>query len=164
MATEAFSNQIDYYIFITDTENVLNEKFDLLVRKVDPTTETFSTSTQYYTYDGSVEISYGRATGAVQPVNNPSASDFANGLYYVANPVQYANMVYTHDSKEYRAAKFTNEFDEHFDPEYVAAYFVLTEVMELYDSRGKNCMIASWGPTEEGGEYIWYPIFYDIDT
>lgn len=164
LATEAFSNQIDYYIFITDTENVLNEKFDLLIRKVDPTTETFSTSTQYYTYDGSVEISYGRATGAVQPVNNPSASDFANGLYYVANPVQYANMVYTHDSKEYRAAKFTNEFDEHFDPEYVAAYFVLTEVMELYDSRGKNCMIASWGPTEEGGEYIWYPIFYDIDT
>jgi len=25
-------------------------------------------------------------------------------------------------------------------------------------------MLASWGPEEEGGEYIWYPIFYDIDT
>ena len=23
---------------------------------------------------------------------------------------------------------------------------------------------ASWGPQELGGEYIWYPIFYDIDT
>ena len=25
-------------------------------------------------------------------------------------------------------------------------------------------MIASWGPMEKGGEYIWFPIFYDIDT
>ena len=25
-------------------------------------------------------------------------------------------------------------------------------------------MFASWGPQEQGGEYIWYPIFYDIDT
>ncbi|MBO7210877.1 MAG: hypothetical protein J6V44_07695 [Methanobrevibacter sp.] len=33
-----------------------------------------------------------------------------------------------------------------------------------YDSRGKNAMFASWGPHEEGGDYIWYPVFYDIDT
>jgi len=46
----------------------------------------------------------------------------------------------------------------------MATYFVMTEVFECYDSRGKNCMMASWGPQEEGGEYIWYPIFYDIDT
>jgi hypothetical protein len=25
-------------------------------------------------------------------------------------------------------------------------------------------MMASWGPQELNGEYIWYPIFYDIDT
>jgi hypothetical protein len=25
-------------------------------------------------------------------------------------------------------------------------------------------MIASFGPTKAGGDYIWYPIFYDIDT
>ena len=24
--------------------------------------------------------------------------------------------------------------------------------------------MASWGPQVPGGEYIWYPIFYDIDT
>jgi len=34
----------------------------------------------------------------------------------------------------------------------------------MYDSRGKNMMLASWGPVEEGGEYIWFPIFYDLDT
>jgi len=25
-------------------------------------------------------------------------------------------------------------------------------------------MLASWGPEREGGDYIWYPIFYDLDT
>jgi hypothetical protein len=34
----------------------------------------------------------------------------------------------------------------------------------MYDSRGKNMMLASWGPTEVDGEYIWFPIFYDLDT
>jgi hypothetical protein len=24
--------------------------------------------------------------------------------------------------------------------------------------------MASWGPQTAGGDYIWYPIFYDIDT
>jgi len=40
----------------------------------------------------------------------------------------------------------------------------MTELLLCYDSRGKNMMMASWGPHELGGEYIWYPIFYDIDT
>ena len=46
----------------------------------------------------------------------------------------------------------------------MATYFIMTEVFECYDSRGKNCMMASWGPLEAGGDYVWYPIFYDIDT
>ena len=25
-------------------------------------------------------------------------------------------------------------------------------------------MMASWGPMKEGGDYIWFPIFYDMDT
>lgn len=25
-------------------------------------------------------------------------------------------------------------------------------------------MMASWGPQKKGGDYIWYPIFYDMDT
>jgi len=40
----------------------------------------------------------------------------------------------------------------------------MTEMLLLYDSRGKNMMLATWGPQEVGGNYIWYPIFYDIDT
>ena len=61
-------------------------------------------------------------------------------------------------------AKFQAELADHFDIDYTATYFVMTEVFECYDSRGKNAMMASWGPLKEGGEYIWYPIFYDIDT
>lgn len=71
---------------------------------------------------------------------------------------------YLYDTQEFRSEKFTNELAQHFDVEYLAAYFIITEVLECYDSRGKNCMMASWGPQAEGGEYIWYPIFYDMDT
>lgn len=71
---------------------------------------------------------------------------------------------YAYDTQEFRNEKFTNELAHHFDIEYLATYFIVTEVLEMYDSRGKNCMMASWGPKVLGGEYIWYPIFYDADT
>ena len=79
-------------------------------------------------------------------------------------PVIYNGITYTKDTKEYRLAKFKNELTKHFSLEYCLVYFVMTEVFLCYDSRGKNCMMASWGPQEDGGEYIWYPLFYDIDT
>lgn len=71
---------------------------------------------------------------------------------------------YEYDTREYRLAKFKNEFTKHFNTHYCAIYFIMTEFLIQYDSRGKNMMIGSWGPQEVGGEYIWYPIFYDIDT
>lgn len=74
------------------------------------------------------------------------------------------NATFTKDTKEYRRQKFRNEFSKHLDKEYCLVYFVLTELLLCYDSRGKNMMMASFGPIEKGGEYIWYPIFYDIDT
>jgi hypothetical protein len=40
----------------------------------------------------------------------------------------------------------------------------MTELLIQYDSRGKNMMLGTWGPQKLGGEYIWYPLFYDIDT
>jgi len=71
---------------------------------------------------------------------------------------------FTKDSSEYRRQKFYAEFSNHLDKHYCAVYFVMTELLLCYDSRGKNMMIASFGPTKPGGDYIWYPIFYDIDT
>ena len=160
----SYTSGTQYYNFISDDEATLKAKFDLLVRPVDIENEVFSASTKYYTWNGAVKIKKGSTTGAVAEVSAPNEEDWRVGKYYVANPVTYAKTTYTYDTKEYRAAKFTNEFEKHFDPEYVATYFVMTEVMECYDSRGKNCMMATWGPLKEGGEYIWYPIFYDIDT
>ena len=79
-------------------------------------------------------------------------------------PVVIDTVKYTEDNKAYRLAKFKKEFSEHFDLEYCLIYFILTELLVLYDSRGKNMMLASWGPQVQGGNYIWYPIFYDVDT
>lgn len=87
------------------------------------------------------------------------------------NPVTYGSITYTKDSKEYRQAKFKNELSNFFDIEYLASYLLMTEIFECYDSRGKNAMFASWGPQKGNVQkstgkqhYVWYPIFYDIDT
>lgn len=85
-------------------------------------------------------------------------------FWKLPTPVTYGNTTYNYDTKEYRLAKFKNELTDHFNLEYLATYFVVTEVLECYDSRGKNAMMASWGPQKKGGDYIWYPIFYDMDT
>ena len=82
----------------------------------------------------------------------------------VPKPVVIGDNTYQVDNKEYRLAKFNNEFSSHFDQHYCEIYFIMTELLHLYDSRGKNLMLATWGPHEEGSDYIWYPIFYDIDT
>ena len=94
-----------------------------------------------------------------------------NDRWLLPKPVTYNSVTYTKDSKEYRQAKFKNELSNYFNIEYLATYFLMTEIFECYDSRGKNAMFASWGPQKGNIEkitgvqhYIWYPIFYDIDT
>lgn len=87
-----------------------------------------------------------------------------NKIWRLPSEVSYPEGTFKYDTKEYRQAKFINELEKHFNKDYLATYFIMTEVFECYDSRGKNCMMASWGPMEEGGDYIWFPIFYDIDT
>ena len=91
----------------------------------------------------------------------------AQGVTYETHVEGGKDVVYgtfTTDSVEYRLQKFYSEFDKHLDKEYCAVYFVITELLLCYDSRGKNMMMATFGPREAGGEYIWYPIFYDADT
>lgn len=94
-----------------------------------------------------------------------------NDRWLLPSPITYGGITYTKDSKEYRQAKFKNELSNYFNIEYLATYFLMTEIFECYDSRGKNAMFASWGPQKGNIEkttgtqhYIWYPIFYDIDT
>ena len=82
--------------------------------------------------------------------------------------------------------KFKNEYWKHLDKDFTLAYYVLTEALLMADSRVKNMMIATWGkewryllndgsivsvkPSDESKikessfGFIWYPIFYDMDT
>lgn len=163
---EFYDSSIIFYELRAD-EDYTKEHADLLVAPVGANA-TYDEGTDYYYYDGSVIIAKvgdpgSLAVSAAEDVNADNFEEKKESLY-VAVPKTWGDKTYKYDTKEYRAAKFLNELTDHFDPEYLATYFILTEVFECYDSRGKNCMMASWGPLKEGGEYIWYPIFYDIDT
>ena len=86
----------------------------------------------------------------------------AQGNYYDANnnPLD----IFLQFVKDDRRTKFENEFDQHLNMEYCMVYYIMTELLLQFDSRGKNMMFASWGPMQEGGDYVWFPIYYDIDT
>lgn len=121
---------------------------------------------QYYVKDnlGNYLLSEDKFSDTTTYYKAVSAETSIADDWLLPKPVTYGNTEYKYDTKEYRLAKFKNELTDHFNLEYLATYFVITEVLECYDSRGKNCMMASWGPQKEGGDYIWYPIFYDMDT
>lgn len=91
-------------------------------------------------------------------------TEFVVGQTYYIFSIKYYQTTFTNDTPGYRLEKFRRELAKHLDKEYCLIYFIMTELLLCYDSRGKNMMMASWGPHEVGGDYIWYPIFYDIDT
>jgi hypothetical protein len=123
--------------------------------------EEFDSNITYYTYNPSA-----KNNEAVKIAEGLTAEayDLERSKYYIGIEKTYGKNTHKYDTKEYRNDKFKAELKDHFDIEYLSTYFVMTEVFECYDSRGKNCMMASWGPLKPGGEYIWYPIFYDLDT
>lgn len=65
---------------------------------------------------------------------------------------------YTHDTSEYRLAKFKKEFEEHFDMEYALVYYVYTFFALMVDQRAKNLFLTSWDKKR------WLCYFYDNDT
>lgn len=134
-------------------------------------------STKKWYFNKNIEITdlteYGLAIAA-EPTTDISVDITVNSQY---KTLQDTSVIlyeaFTNDTSRYRLCKFKDEFEEHWDKAYCLFYFVLTEFLLMYDSRQKNMMIASFGPrtfkvnTENiitPGEYIWYPIFYDMDT
>lgn len=94
-------------------------------------------------------------------------------------PVNYSGVNYTHDTEEYRLAKFKAEFSLYFDPTFTCDYYNITDILAAADQRVKNMMWAFfYDPTidmtnpdiyareEATGMYGMrvYPIFYDNDT
>ena len=72
--------------------------------------------------------------------------------------------------------RFAQEYQCYLNKEFLLFYYIMTEALLMVDSRTKNMMIATWGREQRtykdiiSGEnktsnyYIWYPIFYDMDT
>ena len=80
-------------------------------------------------------------------------------------------------------ARFRNEYECYLDRKFLLSYYLITEALLMIDSRVKNMMIATWGRERHsyvdldtgetvypdpygdgGGTYIFYPIFYDMDS
>lgn len=77
---------------------------------------------------------------------------------------------YLYDNDEYRLAKFKDEFEQYFNLEYCAIYYVYTFFALMVDQRAKNMFLTYWrsnayGPNnDETNPGKWYPYFYDNDT
>ena len=62
-------------------------------------------------------------------------------------PVTYDNAVYTHDTSEYRLAKFKAEAGDYMELQSAMFYYLFTELFLMVDSRAKNMF-----PSFMGGE------------
>ena len=77
----------------------------------------------------------------------------------VAITVTYGDTTYSYDSKEYRMAKFKNEFTNYFVKDSALYYYLFTSRYQMIDNRAKNCFLH----TADG--LLWDLCFdYDNDT
>ena len=120
----------------------------------------------------------------------PMAS-WLSELYYLKTEGSNPEIGPTDDDIAYADARFKNEYHLHFNKDFLTFYYIVTEALLMADSRVKNMMIATWNkhtasyyPLKEsidengkktwipdttqepitGSYYVWYPIFYDMDT
>lgn len=82
--------------------------------------------------------------------------------------VDVLGVEYTHDTAEYRLAKFKTEFEQYFDLHYTSVYYVYTLFALMVDQRAKNLFLTYWHDYDKQGNVLptgkWYPYFYDNDT
>lgn len=99
----------------------------------------------------------------------PNEDDFGKGTIY------YTRVLLKTQYGMNSLLRFRNEYQKYLDKDFLIAYYVISEALLMIDSRVKNMMIATWGKehrdfvkndgtTEHVYDYIWYPIFYDMDT
>ena len=174
---EALYEKGTYFTYDGDEYSIANGDFDGSVTYYSYTTQDGYVSIKltddesllyvpkvYYTVQGNNFVLSESDTFDPSATYYKLTEDVTSTAKVLETPVTYNGVTYYKDTKEYRLAKFKNELTEHFDLEYCLVYWVMTEVFLCYDSRGKNAMFASWGPLKQGGDYVWYPLFYDIDT
>ena len=124
----------------------------------------------YYLYWGNNSSSYLRPLG-VMPGDIIYAGK--NTPYYCmknindatpipfAEPIIYGNVEYTHDTPDYRLAKFRNELTNWFNRDDVLFYYLFTELFLMVDSRVKNSFPTLYA-SHQGAKWCWLP--YDMDT
>lgn len=77
----------------------------------------------------------------------------------LAEPYTDANGgVHTHDTAEYRLAKFKMEFENYFNMHFMLVYYVYTFFALMVDQRAKNMFLTYWGEEDR-----WSAWFYDND-
>ena len=102
----------------------------------------------------------------------PFAS-WLNELYYLKT----GTADHTPTTEEINEAnqRFKDEYQRYLNKKFLLFYYLVTDTLLMADSRVKNMMIATWGKESveyidsQGNkhnfyDYIWYPIFYDMDT
>ena len=81
----------------------------------------------------------------------------------LGSPVTYGSTTYTNDTAEYRAAKFVNEFDQHFESKSTLYHYLFTSFFTMPDNRAKNTFPHCEDVT--AAHPIWdYCFGYDFDT
>ena len=81
----------------------------------------------------------------------------------LAKSVSYGGVTYTKDTADYRAAKFVNEFDLHFESKSTLYHYLFTSFFIMPDNRAKNTFPHCHDVTAE--HPIWdYCFGYDFDT
>lgn len=76
----------------------------------------------------------------------------------LSESVTYDGVEYTTDSKEYRLAKFKNEFSDHFEMQAMLFFYIFTETFLMIDNRAKNMFPTFFGDDK----FMSLP--YDFDT
>ena len=78
--------------------------------------------------------------------------------------VTYGGVPYTHDTPEYRAAKFKAEVSDYFAVDSLLYHYLFTERHLMVDNRAKNTFI-SYEYDEDEEKYLWnFTKDYDNDT
>lgn len=98
-----------------------------------------------------------------------SLEDFTNKVYYHRSLIGY-------EFQRESLTRFQLEYQTYFNKDFLLFYYIVTEALLMADSRVKNMMLATWGKQEveykdyktgtiqKANNYIFYPIFYDMDT
>lgn len=126
-------------------------------------------------YDYIIATSYKENTEYFELIDDkyeaayPNADNFADGTYYTRKVKESR---FEMESLE----RFKREYQCYLNKDFLLTYYLVTEALLMADSRVKNMMIATWGKetgsyvdctsgaTVETNNYIFYPIFYDMDT